>query len=92
MTRSNDDLLGVMLIARYAGLASGPLGSDIIDLNLVPLFETIDDLRNAPNILKIYCSVPIIRRSMKEFNSAQEVMLGYSDSNKDGGFICSTWE
>ncbi|MDC0504684.1 phosphoenolpyruvate carboxylase [Amylibacter sp.] len=92
MTRSNDDLLGVMLIARYAGLASGPLGSDTIDLNLVPLFETIDDLRNAPNILKIYCSVPIIRRSMKEFNSAQEVMLGYSDSNKDGGFICSTWE
>jgi len=48
-----------MLIARYAGLASGPLGSDIIDLNLVPLFETIDDLRNAPNILKVYCSVPI---------------------------------
>ena len=92
MTRSKDDLLGVMLLARYAGLTSGPLGADIIDLNLVPLFETIDDLRNAPNTLKTYCSIPIVRRSMNEFNSAQEVMLGYSDSNKDGGFICSTWE
>jgi phosphoenolpyruvate carboxylase len=92
MTRSEDDLLGIMLIARYAGLSSGPSGSDIIDLKLVPLFETIDDLRAAPNILKNYLSMPIIKRSMKEFNSSQEIMLGYSDSNKDGGFICSTWE
>ena len=92
MTRSTDDLLGVMLLARYAGLATGPIGADVVDLEVVPLFETIDDLRAAPEILINYLSKPIIRHSMKEKNSTQEVMLGYSDSNKDGGFICSTWE
>jgi phosphoenolpyruvate carboxylase len=92
MTRSIDDLLGVMLLARYAGLASGPAGADVVDINVVPLFETIDDLRAAPRILTGYLSKPIVRRLMKETGSSQEVMLGYSDSNKDGGFICSTWE
>ena len=92
MTRTTDDLLGVMLLARYAGFAQGSNGSDTIDLKVVPLFETISDLQAAPQILKNYFSEPIVKRSLKDQNSVQEVMLGYSDSNKDGGFLTSTWE
>lgn len=92
MTRSTDDLLGVLLLARYAGFAEGPIGADTISLKVVPLFETIDDLRAAPGILTKFLNEPIARRSAKDHGSVQEVMLGYSDSNKDGGFLCSTWE
>ncbi len=87
MTRSTDDLLAVHLLARYAG-ASG----EALDLPIVPLFETIDDLRAAPRILTELIAVPTARRSLKRQGSRVEIMLGYSDSNKDGGFICSTWE
>ncbi len=87
MTRSSDDLLGVFLLARYAGM-----GSETIELQVVPLFETIDDLRAAPAILKSLLAVPIARRSLKSFGDRIEIMLGYSDSNKDGGFLCSVWE
>jgi phosphoenolpyruvate carboxylase len=87
MTRSTDDLLAVYLLTKYAG-ATG----DALDLPIVPLFETIDDLRNAPNILKGLIDVPMARRSLKRQGTKIEIMLGYSDSNKDGGFICSTWE
>jgi phosphoenolpyruvate carboxylase len=92
MTRSTNDLLGVALLARYAGFASGPIGADTIGLKIVPLFETIGDLRAAPSILTQFLNEPIARRSTKDQGSVQEVMLGYSDSNKDGGFLCSTWE
>lgn len=86
MTRSCDDLLGVFLLARYAGF-----GSERLDLRVVPLFETIADLRAAPHVLDEVLSVPLARRSLG--NDGQvEIMLGYSDSNKDGGFVCSTWE
>ncbi|WP_187428004.1 Phosphoenolpyruvate carboxylase [Roseobacter fucihabitans] len=87
MTRSTDDLLGVYLLARYAG-APG----EALDVPIVPLFETIDDLRNAPRILTELINVPTARRSLKRQGKRVEIMLGYSDSNKDGGFICSTWE
>ena len=87
MTRSTDDLLAVYLLAKYAG-ATG----DALDLAIVPLFETIDDLRNAPSILIDLIAVPSARRSLKRQGTKIEIMLGYSDSNKDGGFICSTWE
>ncbi|MCK0149854.1 phosphoenolpyruvate carboxylase [Marivita sp. S6314] len=87
MTRSTDDLLGVYLLARYAG-ASG----EALDVPVIPLFETIDDLRNAPGILTDLIKVPTARRSLKRQGDRVEIMLGYSDSNKDGGFICSTWE
>jgi phosphoenolpyruvate carboxylase len=92
MTRSTDDLLGVMLLARYVGFAQGSDGADTINLKVVPLFETISDLQAAPEILKNYFSEPIVKRSLKDQESLQEVMLGYSDSNKDGGFLTSTWE
>jgi phosphoenolpyruvate carboxylase len=92
MTRSTDDLLGVYLLARYAGFATGTLGADIIPLNVVPLFETIDDLRAAPDILIDLVKEPLVARTLQDKGNVQEVMLGYSDSNKDGGFLCSTWE
>lgn len=87
MTRSTDDLLAIYVLAKYAG-ASG----EALDLPVVPLFETIDDLRNAPSILRALIAVPQARRSLKRQGSKIEIMLGYSDSNKDGGFVCSTWE
>ncbi|WP_027245453.1 phosphoenolpyruvate carboxylase [Leisingera daeponensis] len=87
MTRSTDDLLAVYLLARYAGF-----GAEKAALKVVPLFETIGDLRAAPGILDGLLDVPFARRSLKSGDSRIEVMLGYSDSNKDGGFLCSTWE
>ena len=87
MTRSCDDLLGVYLLARHAGF-----GAEKLDLRVVPLFETIDDLRAAPRILDALLKVPLARRCIVGQGGQIEVMLGYSDSNKDGGFICSTWE
>ncbi|MDI3336936.1 phosphoenolpyruvate carboxylase [Defluviimonas aestuarii] len=87
MTRSSDDILGVYLLARYAGF-----GAEKIDLAVVPLFETIDDLRAAPAVFDDLLSVPVARRSIRSNAGTVEVMLGYSDSNKDGGFVCSTWE
>ncbi|SMO47617.1 phosphoenolpyruvate carboxylase [Paracoccus laeviglucosivorans] len=87
MTRSCDDLLGVFLLARHAGF-----GPERLDLRVVPLFETIDDLRAAPAILEELLRVPIARRSLECENRRIEIMLGYSDSNKDGGFLCASRE
>ena len=92
MTRSADDLLAVLLLAIYAGLAKGPEGHKTLPLTLMPLFETINDLRAAPNILTDYLTNPLVKRSLRHSGAHQGVMLGYSDSNKDGGFISSTWE
>jgi phosphoenolpyruvate carboxylase len=58
----------------------------------VPLFETIDDLHRAPAIMRELLNIPVIRRSVRALGGAQEVMIGYSDSNKDGGFLSSNWE
>jgi hypothetical protein len=58
----------------------------------VPLFETIDDLQRAPVIMRDLLGVPLVRRSVRASGGVQEVMIGYSDSNKDGGFLSSNWE
>ncbi|MEZ5793275.1 phosphoenolpyruvate carboxylase [Albidovulum sp.] len=87
MSRSSDDILGVYLLARYAGF-----GAEKVDLRVVPLFETIEDLRHAPAVFDELLSVPLAHRSIRSRAGTIEVMLGYSDSNKDGGFVCSTWE
>ena len=58
----------------------------------MPLFETIDDLQRAPAIMRELLSVPLVRRSVRAQGGVQEVMIGYSDSNKDGGFLTSNWE
>jgi phosphoenolpyruvate carboxylase len=92
MTKSADDLLAVYALAKFAGLASDREGRESIRLRIVPLFETIDDLRLAPQIIDDLMSFPMVQRSISRAGGVQEVMLGYSDSNKDGGFLCSTWE
>ena len=63
-----------------------------LDVNIVPLFETIADLRNCGSVMDELLSVPEYRCLLESRGQAQEVMLGYSDSNKDGGFLTSGWE
>lgn len=93
-TESLSDLLEVALLQKETGLLRGVWGSAKIqmDLNIVPLFETIADLRNAPTIMGEWLSLLGIRHIMKYQGNQQEIMLGYSDSNKDGGFLTSNWE
>ncbi|WP_245512118.1 MULTISPECIES: phosphoenolpyruvate carboxylase [unclassified Mesorhizobium] len=91
MTRSADDLLAVYLLAQYCGLSTAPAGGTI-RLRIVPLFETIADLQAAPGILNGLLDVSLVRRTVRDFGARQEIMLGYSDSNKDGGFLASNWE
>ena len=84
------DVLEVALLLKEVGLLRPSDGA--LDLNIVPLFETIPDLRNAPRILDELFALPAYRRLLESLGRVQEVMLGYSDSNKDGGFITSGWE
>jgi phosphoenolpyruvate carboxylase len=92
MTSSASDVLGVYLLAREAGLFADAAGVDHITLPIVPLFETIGDLQAAPAIMRDLLAIPVIRRSTQAQGDLQEVMIGYSDSNKDGGFLSSNWE
>jgi phosphoenolpyruvate carboxylase len=92
MTRSVADVLGVYLLAKEAGAFLDAAGTEICPLPIVPLFETIDDLRAAPAIMRELLSVPLVRRSTNWQGGVQEVMIGYSDSNKDGGYFASNWE
>ena len=92
MTRSVDDVLGAYLLAKEGGLFLDTAGTEICALPIVPLFETIDDLRAAPAIMREMLAIPLVRRSTHWQGGLQEVMIGYSDSNKDGGFVSSNWE
>ncbi|MGI9041500.1 MAG: phosphoenolpyruvate carboxylase [Gemmatimonadales bacterium] len=92
MTRSVSDLLGAYLLAKTAGLFADTAGTESCTLPIVPLFETIEDLQRAPAIMKELLGVPLVRRSVRAQGGVQEVMIGYSDSNKDGGFLTSNWE
>jgi len=92
MTRSVSDILGAYLLAKTAGLFADAPGVESATLPIVPLFETIDDLQRAPAIMKELLNVPVVRRSVRAQGGVQEVMIGYSDSNKDGGFLASNWE
>jgi phosphoenolpyruvate carboxylase len=92
MTRSVDDILGAYLLAKEGGAFLDGAGTEICALPIVPLFETIADLRAAPAIMREALSIPLIRRSTHWQGNVQEVMIGYSDSNKDGGFVASNWE
>ena len=84
MKRTLSDLLGVYLLAREAGLMELTPDGLVCPLQVVPLFETMDDLDRSPGILKAYLEHPLTLRSTGKF-PYQQVMLGYSDSNKDGG-------
>ena len=92
MTHHATDILGVYLLAKEAGLFSDAAGVESCTLPVVPLLETIDDLRRAPEILRELLAVPMVRRSIRAQGGVLEIMIGYSDSNKDGGFFASNWE
>ena len=92
MTRSVADILGLYLLAKYSGNYIDDSATEFCELSIVPLFETIEDLRAAPGIMRELLKVPVVRRSVKERDKGQEVMIGYSDSNKDGGFFTANWE
>jgi phosphoenolpyruvate carboxylase len=92
MTRSVADVLGAYLLAKVGGLFADTPAVESCTLPIVPLFETIDDLQRAPGIMRELLAVPLVRRSVRAQGGVQEVMIGYSDSNKDGGFLTSNWE
>ena len=92
---SVEDVLAVIRLARLGGVAVEGAGEGPgLDPGLmpVPLFESIEDLRNAPSICRELWSRPDYRRLLESWGNWQEIMLGYSDSNKDGGMLTSTWE
>jgi phosphoenolpyruvate carboxylase len=84
------DILEVAVLLKDVGLLHPEEGRLAVDI--VPLFETIDDLRRCGEIMEALFAVPAYRRLLASRGGVQEVMLGYSDSNKDGGYLTSTWE
>jgi phosphoenolpyruvate carboxylase len=85
------DVLAVVWLARLGGVNVAGDGRDP-GLMPVPLFESIEDLRNAPEVCRGLWTSPEYRKLLATWGNTQEVMLGYSDSNKDGGMLTSTWE
>ncbi|MCF7700370.1 phosphoenolpyruvate carboxylase [Loktanella sp. M215] len=92
MTTSADDILAVYLLARWTATAADAAQDAPLHIEVVPLLETIDDLRAATDILETLFANRTVRRAIRDHGDAQEIMLGYSDSNKDGGFLTSNWE
>ena len=92
-TENASDLLEVLLLQKEVGLVRGTIDQQAVaDLIVVPLFETIQDLRNAATIMREFYALPGIARLVQRSGGEQDVMLGYSDSNKDGGIFTSNWE
>jgi phosphoenolpyruvate carboxylase len=92
-TEDVSDLLEVLLLQKETGLMRGTLDdSALSDLIVSPLFETIADLRNGAPIMAQFYALPGITELVKRSGAEQDIMLGYSDSNKDGGFFTSNWE
>jgi phosphoenolpyruvate carboxylase len=92
-TEDVSDLLEVLLLQKEVGLLRGTLDDHATaDLIVVPLFETIGDLRNAAPIMRQFYELPGVLEMVKRSGGEQDIMLGYSDSNKDGGFFTSNWE
>jgi phosphoenolpyruvate carboxylase len=92
-TETVSDLLEVLLLQKEVGLMRGTLDGDArAGLIVVPLFETIEDLRNAAPIMRAFYAIPGIAALVTRSGAEQDIMLGYSDSNKDGGIFTSNWE
>jgi phosphoenolpyruvate carboxylase len=89
MTREASDLLAPLVLAKEAGLFGAGAPSEI---GVAPLFETVDDLRHAPEIMRRLFELPLYREALARAGDLQEVMIGYSDSSKDGGIFTSSWE
>jgi phosphoenolpyruvate carboxylase len=106
-TETVSDLLEVLLLQKEVGLLRGILNgprlatgnastqglrNPVCDLIVVPLFETIEDLRNAAPIMREFYALPGVAALVQRSGAEQDIMLGYSDSNKDGGIFTSNWE
>ena len=96
-TETVSDLLEVLLLQKECGLMHGTLAKEDLasasaDLIITPLFETIEDLRNAAPIMRDFYALPGIAALVASSGATQDIMLGYSDSNKDGGIVTSIWE
>jgi phosphoenolpyruvate carboxylase len=98
MTRAPSDLLDVYLLAREAGLAVHTSNGLVCEIAVVPLFETIEDLESCGRVLSEFLAHPMTARTLRHLQQResrvrplQEVMIGYSDSNKDGGILASHW-
>ena len=92
MASDVSDVLAVLLLAKDAHLADLRDENGWSKVDVVPLFETIEDLENAPRVLEALLRNPIYRRNVSLRGNAQEVMVGYSDSNKDGGYLTANWK
>jgi phosphoenolpyruvate carboxylase len=92
-TETVSDLLEVLLLQKEVGLMKGTLDNGASnELIVVPLFETIEDLRNAAPIMRAFYALPGVAPLVQRSGAEQDIMLGYSDSNKDGGIFTSNWE
>jgi phosphoenolpyruvate carboxylase len=89
MAHDVDDVLSVLLLAQWAGLADGP--DDAIPLDVAPLFESVESLGNAGGIVRRLLADPVYRRHLRARGDRQVVMIGYADSNKDVGIAASRW-
>jgi phosphoenolpyruvate carboxylase len=89
-TETVSDLLEVLLLQKETGLMRVSSGTN--DAMVIPLFETIPDLQRAAGIMDEWMAIPLVASVIEKQGRLQEVMLGYSDSNKDGGFLTSNWE
>jgi phosphoenolpyruvate carboxylase len=91
-TTSVSDMLEVYVLLKQAGLYRiDEDGTPSASIMSVPLFETIADLQAAPDTMRAFFDIPLMR-ALSQQRAHQEVMIGYSDSNKDGGYLTSTWE
>lgn len=93
MSTKPSDILEVLLLAKERGIISlSETEESSPSLNIVPLFETIEDLRGCAEVMKSLYSTPLYRSHLKTQRNLQEIMIGYSDSNKDGSYLTSHWE
>jgi len=91
MAKSVSDLLEVAILLKEAGLFT-PGSRPSAALRIIPLFETIEDLHASTGVMEAYFNLPLARSIVAGQDDLQEVMIGYSDSNKDGGYVTSNWE
>jgi phosphoenolpyruvate carboxylase len=89
-SESASDVLEVAVLLKEAGLLSPGIEA-ATTIDIVPLFETIEDLRRAPQVMAELLALPVYRSMVASRGNRQEVMVGYSDSNKDGGYLTSSW-
>jgi phosphoenolpyruvate carboxylase len=91
MTRGVDDMLAVLLLASWVGLCLRE-DNPVEGLAIAPLFETREDLDNAPAVMEALFTHPVYSRHLQALGKKQMIMIGYSDSNKDAGYLAANWE